>query len=92
MKLSRITQQNLSPSAKRPNHSADPNILLPVLAQIADSLPVRIRAHHGKAAPLIWSFGAAHVQEPCPIGQFNNVINMRSYANIFVLVRKHVFW
>jgi hypothetical protein len=92
MKLPRIAQQNLRTTAKRAHNAANLNILFPILTQIADSLPVRIRAHHGKPTLLIRRLRTANIQKASPIGQFNNVINMRSYANIFVLMRKHVLW
>jgi len=90
MKLPRIAQQNLSPPGKRPNHAANLNILLPVLTQIANRLPVGIRAHHGKATHIIRRLRTAHIQKSSPIRQLHHVIHMRSNTNILVLVRERL--
>ena len=53
VELAHIAQQDFSSSAKRTHHASNLNILLPILAQVANFFTVAIRAHHGKPALLI---------------------------------------
>jgi len=91
MKLPRITHYNLPAPTKGPHHPADPNILLPILTQIPDSLPIAVRAHHSKPAFFIRRLRTAKIKKSRSIGQFHHVVNMRRYANVLVLVGKCVF-
>jgi hypothetical protein len=71
---------------RRAQNSADLNLLIAVLAQVAYRVSICAQADEGKPALVVRHIGGTDIKEACAVCQLDNGEDMRTHADFLVEV------